>query len=199
MDSAEEGRSRKSGAQRIDQILDAAEQLVLEAGALPIPMKRVGELTGASRALVYAYFPDPDHLARALLQRQVSRLAAAGLEAAGDEEDFLVGVQRVCAIYLDHVARHGPVLSIVQRDLPAAASERDVLRRVLERLARAARRELRFTPHEAVVFLELVSALPEEAGRLVFEGELALEEAHALCARLVGSALEALRVNEGAV
>lgn len=196
MDSAEEKRARKSAAQRTDQILDAAERLVLEIGALPIPMKRVGELTQVSRALVYVYFPDPDHLARAVLERQIERLVTGGLEADDESEAFTTRVRRACAHYLRHIARYGPIIPIIQRDLAAVAGERDGLQKVLGGLARAARRELRFTPHEAVVFLELVSALPEEAGRLVFAGELELEEAQTLCARLVDAALDALRVND---
>jgi AcrR family transcriptional regulator len=57
MDAQEDLRSRKSAPARIAQILDVADQLVIEAGALPISMKKVGDLMGASRALVYAYFP----------------------------------------------------------------------------------------------------------------------------------------------
>lgn len=195
MDSAEDRRARKSAAQRTDQILDAAERLILDVGALPIPMKRVGELTEASRALVYAYFPDPDSLASAVLERQIERLTAAGLGAGDEAEALDERVRNACRVYLRHVARYGPIIPIIQRDLAAAAGEGGGLRKILGGLARAARRELQFTPHEAVVFLELISALPEEAGRLAFAGELDLEEAEALCARLVDAALESVRVN----
>lgn len=195
MDSAEEGRSRKSAAQRIDQILDAAERLILEIGALPIPMKRVSDLTGSSRALVYAYFSDPDQLARAVLARQVERLIAGGLSTGGVGEAFAARIEHASLRYLRHIARYGPIIPIIQRDLPAGGAERDGLQKVLADLARSARGELQFTPHEAVVFLELVSALPEEAGRLVFAGELDVVEAEALCARLVGAALASVQVN----
>jgi hypothetical protein len=40
---------------------------------------------------------------------------------------------------------------------------------LLGRLARAARRDLRLGAHEALVLIELLVAIPEEAGRLVFE------------------------------
>jgi AcrR family transcriptional regulator len=43
-------------------------------------MKKVGDLMGASRALVYAYFPDPDRLAEAVLDRHMTWLAEAGVD-----------------------------------------------------------------------------------------------------------------------
>jgi hypothetical protein len=46
---------------------------------------------------------------------------------------------------------------------------------LLGRLARSARRDLRLGAHEALVLLELLVTIPEEAGRLVFEGALDLE------------------------
>lgn len=192
MDKTKEGRSRLGATQRVDQILDVAERLILEMGALPIPMKRVGEMTGASRGLVYVYFPDADALARAVLDRLVGRLMDGGLAGLDPESGMIQQFQSACAFYMQHVARHGPVVSIILRDLGSGRERRADLLRTLERLARLARSELRLTPHEAVVFLELIAAIPEAAGRLVFRGELSLEEAEALCTRLVQSSIDAV-------
>lgn len=192
MDKTKEGRSRLGATQRVDQILDVAERLILEMGALPIPMKRVGEMTGASRGLVYVYFPDADALARAVLDRLVGRLMDGGLAGIDPEGGMVQQFQSACAFYMQHVAQHGPVVSIILRDLGSGRERRADLLRTLERLARLARSELSLTPHEAVVFLELIAAIPEAAGRLVFRGELSLEEAEALCARLVQSSIDAV-------
>lgn len=190
--ATKEGRSRLGASERADQILDVAESLILDLGALPIPMKRVGEATGASRGLVYVYFPDPDALARAVLGRQVERLMGAGLGNLAPGEGLSAEFQAASAVYVRHVARYGPIVSIILRDLGSGAAQGGDLLRVLARLARLARSELRLTPHEAVVFLELIAAIPEEAGRLVFKGELSLEEALGLCARLVQSGIDAV-------
>lgn len=189
MDIANEGRARLGATQRTDQILDVAERLVLEAGALPIPMKRVGEMTGASRALVYVYFPDSEALARAVLRRQIERLISGGLGLVSLDSGVIEAVRAACAIYMDHVAQNGPLVSIILRDLSPGASRQSGLLRILARLAGGARRELRLTPHEAVVFIELMSAIPEEAGRLVFTGELTLADGQALSTRLVASSI----------
>jgi AcrR family transcriptional regulator len=194
MDAQEDLRSRKSAPARIAQILDVADQLVIEAGALPISMKKVGDLMGASRALVYAYFPDPDRLAEAVLERRLRWLAEAGLTEAAGVAEFGTRALACAHLYLKHIARHGPVIHIVVRDLPRARSGAARAHiAVLARLARAARRDLRLGAHEALVLLELLVAIPEEAGRLVFEGSLDLESAQALCARLLTSSIDSVR------
>jgi AcrR family transcriptional regulator len=194
MDAQEDLRSRKSAPARIAQILDVADKLVIEAGALPISMKKVGDLMGASRALVYAYFPDPDRLAEAVLERQMRWLSEAGLDAAMGAGEFGARAAACADLYLEHVARRGQIIHIAVRDLPRARS--GVARAhiaVLGRLARAARRDLRLNAHEALVLLELLVAIPEEAGRLVFEGALDLENAQALCARLLTGSIDSVR------
>jgi len=198
MDAQEDLRSRKSAPARIAHILDVADQLVIEAGALPISMKKVGDLMGASRALVYAYFPDPDRLAEAVLERQMRWLAEAGLDEAAGAAEFGARALACAHLYLNHVARRGPVIHIAVRDLPRARSGAARAHiGVLGRLARAARRDLRLGAHEALVLLELLVAIPEEAGRLVFEGSLDLESAQALCARLLTSSIDSVRPRAG--
>jgi hypothetical protein len=46
MEAQDDPKSRKSASARIAQILDVADRLVVEAGALPISMKKVGDLMG---------------------------------------------------------------------------------------------------------------------------------------------------------
>jgi AcrR family transcriptional regulator len=190
MDVQEDPRGRKRAPARIAQILDIADRLVIEAGALPISMKRVGDAMGASRALVYAY------LAEAVLERQMAWLAEAGLTAALDGAEFGAGVLVAGEIYLDHVARRGPVVHLTVRDITrdrggAAVGRPHVA--VFRKLARAARRDLRLSPHEALVLAELLVTIPEETGRLVFEGALDLADGHALCTRLLSSSVDSVR------
>jgi AcrR family transcriptional regulator len=196
MDVQEDPRGRKRAPARIAQILDIADRLVIEAGALPISMKRVGDAMGASRALVYAYFADADQLAEAVLERQMAWLAEAGLTAALDGAEFGAGVLVAGEIYLDHVARRGPVVHLTVRDITrdrggAAVGRPHVA--VFRKLARAARRDLRLSPHEALVLAELLVTIPEETGRLVFEGALDLADGHALCTRLLSSSVDSVR------
>jgi AcrR family transcriptional regulator len=190
-------KSRKSAPARIAQILDVADRLVVEAGALPISMKKVGDLMGSSRALVYAYFPDPDRLAEAVLDRHMTWLAEAGVEGAAASGEFGQRALGCARVYLDHIARHGPIVHISARDLPVARQGLRPHVALLGRLARSARRDLRLSAHEALVLLELLVAIPEEAGRLVFEKALDLESAHELCGRLLASSIDAVRPRGG--
>lgn len=196
MDAQEDLRSRKSAPARIAQILDIADGLVIETGGLPISMKRVGDAMGASRALVYAYFPDADQLAEAVLERRLQWLDEAGLGAALEGGEFGARAMAASRIYLDHIARHGPVVHVAVRDLPRVRGRGGKARghvAAIARLARAARRDLRLSAHEALVLIELLVAIPEEAGRLVFEGALDLIEAQALCVRLMSSGIDSVR------
>ena len=196
MDVQEDLRSRKSAPARIAQILDIADGLVIETGGLPISMKRVGDAMGASRALVYAYFPDADQLAEAVLERRMQWLGEAGLATALESGEFGVRAMAAARVYLDHVARHGPVVHVAVRDLPRARARGGKARghvAAIARLARAARRDLRLSAHEALVLIELLVAIPEEAGRLVFERTLDLGEAQALCARLMSNGIDSVR------
>jgi AcrR family transcriptional regulator len=193
MEAQGDPKSRKSALARISQILDVADRLVVEAGALPISMKKVGDLMGSSRALVYAYFPDPDRLAEAVLDRHMTWLEETGVDAAAASGEFGQRALTCAGLYLDHIARHGPIVHISARDLPVVGGAPRPHVVLLGRLARSARRDLRLGAHEALVLVELLVAIPEEAGRLVFEGSLDLEGAHELCARLLASSIDAVR------
>ena len=49
----------------------------------------------------------------------------------------------------------------------------------------------------ARLLVELLVAIPEEAGRLVFEGVLELGAAQALCARLLSNGIDSVRPRAG--
>jgi len=187
---------REALADRSEQILAAAERLILESGALPLPMAQIGREIGASRALVYAYFPTMESLIEGVLSRTMAELerAAPPLDQGLTLEDF--GVTAADA-YLAHVADRGPILHIILRDkrniaamAPAASAYRS---RILRALARRLRRDFQMTPKESVAFVQLALAIPDEIGRMVFRREIALEEGRALCARLVRNSIRAVR------
>ena len=55
-------RKRMPPKERIAQILDAARRLVLTNGLASLTMEKVGIESGASKALVYSYFPNITNL-----------------------------------------------------------------------------------------------------------------------------------------
>lgn len=189
--------TRKRAQDRIDEMLDVADAQINASRSAAISMRSVGETASASRALVYTYFADLQHLLDAVLDRHVAWLRSAGLDAAAREGDLLSRGLACADLYLRHIATRGMALEIVLRDAAAANALRGEARRfragLYRRLATAAARELRMNAHEALVLVQLLLVIPADAGRLVYEGELSLDDARDLVALLVTSSLTSLR------
>lgn len=182
------------------QILDAAARMVVEQGYLPLPIEQLGRLAGASKALVYAYFPTQYALFNALLEREFQGLALAGFDTASRIGDLDQAAQLCAIMYYEHVARSGPLLHILMTDLymtdhiePRLLQQRDA---VMQRLLALAAAELPLSEAEIVAATEMMTAIPEEAGRLVFHDELDPTTARQICNGLIASGLKALRAPE---
>jgi len=182
------------------QILDAAARMVVEQGYLPLPIEQLGRLAGASKALVYAYFPTQYALFNALLDREFQSLTLAGFDTASRIGDLDQAAQLCAIMYYEHVARSGPLLHILMTDLymkdhiePRLLQQRDA---VMQRLLALATAELPLSEAEIVAATEMMTAIPEEAGRLVFASELDPTTARQICNGLIASSLKALRAPE---
>jgi AcrR family transcriptional regulator len=81
--------ARLSAAQRREQFLDVAAQLVVEQGADAVTMEAVAARAGVSKALSYRYFDNAGALLVALFEREVidldQRIMAAVEQANGFE------------------------------------------------------------------------------------------------------------------
>jgi len=179
------------------QIAEAAKALLLEQGYLPVPMEALAARAGVSKGSVYGYFPSQEALFNAGLAGEMQALGEAGLETAAAAVGLTEAAVAAAALYLRHVALHGPAIHYILRDSsmagrldPSATSLRD---RMMRRFARRARRELRLPPAEATAAAAMIAAIPEEMGRLAWQGVLTLERAEELDARMVTSAITALR------
>jgi AcrR family transcriptional regulator len=123
---------QERGQRRVDAILDAAAQILVEEGSGGVTMHRVARRSGTTTGSMYHFFPDREALLRALLERHVAEIrdllvriereAAPGWAASTTEEavdGFLVPVLD----YLDH----RPALPAISRFAHSAgwARERD--------------------------------------------------------------------------
>lgn len=81
----EERRERQRGEAR-RAILDATQDLIIEAGGSNFSIRALGQRSGYSAPTVYHYFRDKDGLIDALLEDRVGRLASEfeQLEASGE-------------------------------------------------------------------------------------------------------------------
>jgi hypothetical protein len=105
-----------------------------------------------------------------------------------------------CAtIYFDHVRRWGPLLHIILSDLyMTGRHDRETLARrdaIMRRLVRLVRRRIRLPLDEAIAGLNIILAIPEEAGALAFLGEVEPTLARDMCRTLTLSALKGLALS----
>jgi AcrR family transcriptional regulator len=191
---------RLSPELRRSQILEAAARLVVELGYLPIPVEQLARAAGSSKALIYAYFPTQYALFNALLEREVQSLSLAGFDTASRIEDLDQAVVLCAMIYYEHVSRSGPLVHILMTDLymhehiePRLLQARDAL---IARIFKLASKALPLSEQEIYAAMEMIAAIPEEAGRLVFHRELDPTTARQICNGLIVSSLKALRAPE---
>jgi AcrR family transcriptional regulator len=185
---------------RRSQILEAAARLVVELGYLPVPVEQLARAAGSSKALIYAYFPTQYALFNALLEREMQSLSLAGFDTASRVEDLDQAAVLCAMIYYEHVARSGPLVHILMTDLymsehiePRLLQARDAL---IARLLKLATGSLPLSEQEIYAAIEMIAAIPEEAGRLVFHRELDPTTARQICNSLIVSSLKALRAPE---
>jgi AcrR family transcriptional regulator len=194
---------RLSPEARRAEILEAASRMIVEQGYLPLPLEQLARQAGASKALIYAYFPSQFALFNMLLQRELDGLLLGGLDTASSVEDLDKAAVLCAMLYFEHVARNGPLLNILLTDLYMAGHfEAAVLQsrnKIILRLKSMAQRELPLSEQEIYAAIEMMTAIPEEAGRLVFHRELDQTTARQICHGLILSSLKALRAPERVV
>jgi AcrR family transcriptional regulator len=188
---------------RRSQMLDTAAKMIVEQGYLPLPLEEMARQVGASKGLIYAYFPTQYDLFNALLEREIDSLLLGGLDTASQVQDLEQAAVLCAMLYFEHVARSGPLLNILMTDLYMAGHLSPQARRscdaVAERLTRLAADQLPCSPEEIHASIEMMTAIPDEAGRLVFHRELDQTTARQICHGLILSCLKALRAPEQVV
>lgn len=189
-------RQRLSVEVRRGQIVAAAAALLLERGYLPLPLETLAARVGVSKGLIYGYFPTQHDLFNAVLAEEFEVLAQAGLETVM-RQPLDAAALSGAEIYLRHVAERGPVAQFIVRDVYIKGRLRRDLGafrdRVLRGFAAKVRKELSLSSEEALGAVVMAIAIPEETGRLVWSGELALDRGQELTRRLINSTLLALR------
>ena len=196
-DGGEERREtrRLRSEQRRAEILAAAGRALDDQGFLPLPIEQIAREAGASKALVYAYFPKQVTLYNALLADALEALAGriARLKAGKFEETAIAAA----LLYFDDIADRGPLLHLLMTDAHLDSARDDdamALRNALWlRFLRASRHYVDLPPAERVASLAILLSIPEEIGRLAHGGEISRERARALCGKLVLSSLRGLR------
>ena len=91
-------RRRLSPNQRQQEILDATYQLVLAAGISNLTMEKIAMEAGASKALLYSYFPNISGLLQQLYKRELGKLQAQQREVMESPHSFEDMVKQTASI-----------------------------------------------------------------------------------------------------
>lgn len=195
-----QARKRLPSQVRRLQIMDAAARVVIEQGFLPLPIERLAREAGTSKALIYAYFPTQYDLFNALVEREWHSLATAGLVTASEVKDLQQAVTLCAMLYFEHVSRVGPLLQILTSDLYMSGHENPQLTQdcaaLRRRLARLVHGTLELSLKEADAAIEMMTAIPAEAGSLVHAKRVDAQVGRDMCGTLISSSLRALRSPE---
>lgn len=172
----------------------------MEQGYLPLPVEELARQAGTSKALIYAYFPTQHNLFNTLLEREVRSLLLGGLDTASQVQDLQQAAVLCAMLYFEHVARNGPLLNLLMTDLYMAGhldpAVRETCDAVAERLTALAEDRLPCSREEIHAAIEMMTAIPDESGRLVFHRELDQTTARQICHSLIVSCLKALEAPE---
>lgn len=174
---------RLPAAERRDQLLDVAADILVEGGMRALTMERLAERAGVSKGLGYAYFQDAEETALALWDREVGEVYRRIEEAtagAGSLDD-LFGL--AVSAYLDVLDERGPILGGLQAHLSHGRLEsritprvRDFLRFWQDRLAAF----LKMDRTTSLAMAAMATAAVEGCGRLWQFGRLSRAETERL-------------------
>ena len=109
-------RRRLLPDERKKEILDAAYQLVLANGIATLTMHKVAEEAGASKALLYSYFPNLTGLLQALYKRELNNLQSQQLDALTTPHQFEDMVKVTEKINREHNGERQLLIKHLQAD-----------------------------------------------------------------------------------
>ncbi|MXO89876.1 TetR/AcrR family transcriptional regulator [Pontixanthobacter aquaemixtae] len=185
---------------RRDQLLAAAESLILAQNSLAITLNDVADELGVSRSLIYVYFDNFPQIIDALFER---RIREAGIFIVSPQYRDLAFSERTLALfdfYLEHLIEQGPLMLLVLRernqDSPLGEMSKRHFRSMLRLLSRDIADNLELSARESFVLLELLASIPESLARLARSEELDAGTARATTRRLVKASIDALEVRE---
>ncbi len=130
---------RSDARRNLEQLLEAARELVVEKGA-GVPLEDVAKRAGVGIATLYRRFPDRDSLLRAVVVDALTRTQQAAERAAEIEEPFdALATYLRAALELRVSAVMPQVLDVLDLDDAEVAAARDGSARAVEALVDAAR------------------------------------------------------------
>ncbi len=104
---------RLTRADRRDQLLDVAAELVVERRAASITIEGLAARAEVSKALPYNHFDNADDVLIELYRREIARIGSRITEVLADPDDPEAKLRAVVHAYFQEVAERGEILSIL--------------------------------------------------------------------------------------
>ena len=159
-------------------------------------MERLARDVGISKGLVYNYFATRDALLAALLRREQIELRDRGMASALRTESFHDLIRQTTRLYLEQTRDRGALIAALLSDPSVAKlmeqdnrAERDA---VFRYFVRAVRREFGLPLPLSIVVVDMLSAVTDQAGKLVAQGLVDVDAATEICAELITGGLAKL-------
>ena len=131
---ASKTRTRLSPANRIDQLLDVAKQMIVSDGLQSFTIESLARLAAVSSPLVYNYFPSRQALLQALLEREYRVSGSALLAEVVNASSFEEVIRAFIANNFDHHAP-GNIVPVLMSQPELAAKIKQLRKQTVKQTA----------------------------------------------------------------
>lgn len=192
-------RRRLSGAERRERFVDAAAQIVVEAGPSAVTMDGVAARTGVNKRLAYRFFANRDALLRAVLDRELEESGRRARALLSENPDLDERVAVNVRAWLGVMQERGPLLFRLLFDQDVAAPlVQEVNRRATRDWTAVYRASLDISDETAEVLARILLSALRGAVEALHRGVAPLEAiAEIYTAVALAGSREAVRLRDG--
>lgn len=105
-------RPRVEAAERREQLIDAAADIVSAAGVKALTIEAVVAKLGVHRPIVYRHFANADELLDAVVERELRALRTSSQDAISGAVGFEDRMRAAVSAWMEHFARNASLMSI---------------------------------------------------------------------------------------
>jgi AcrR family transcriptional regulator len=178
-------RTRLDPATRRDQLVQIAEQLIVENGLHAVTMKRIASLAGISETQAYNYFNTREQLFVELARREFARIRKAREEDLVRTNDHYERITRTTRTYLRHIGQRGALLQTLLSNPVVRALLRAEHRKEHSNYIRSHAQELvrlyGIPKGLALGTTVVLTTVCLRAGKIIADGRISVATAERLC------------------
>jgi AcrR family transcriptional regulator len=178
-------RTRLDPDSRRDQLIQVAEQLIVQSGLHAATMKKIAATAGISETQAYNYFSSREQLFVELARREFARIRAAREIAAAESADHYERITRTTRTYLRQIGQRGALLQTLLSSPEVRALLREEHRKEYNNDVRSHAQglvELYGIPRALALGTTVVlTTLCLRAGKVIADGKISTAEAERLC------------------